>query len=407
MPFGQTSEAHTADYWSEHFEDFIKPAVERAAKDGKTLGYDAVIIRNEPGAIVSNVFRSLQSAEVVLADITDSNPNVLYELGIRHTLGRKTILVIEQGQRIPFYFNGFTVVGYSKQSATNINNFYKTIEKYLIELSKDRPDSVPDNPVEAFFQGERQKVALLSELQERTISEMNEHHLSALYTPHLNSNRNERKVHVISTSQSLIRLIAHTGHAYLAEVGHQFKAVLTERLKKHIKTQIILLNPWTDGGLLIALGEMTDQRTSEMTSNQRIAFEKLEQGQLSGFDPVPIVEESLSFQKLGESLKGYKRDFAVGSLASSFELRFYSLQLTSTVLLTDAGGFFEPYIDVNLPERWLKRMQTFEIEFDSQSYLAEIAQAYFDQLWKLSIPYEEFVVREQDFKKRLRIKYKK
>ena len=54
-----------------------------------------------PGEITDQIFRNLRDADVVIADVTGGNPNVLYELGLRHTTGKLTIQIGEAG-RLPF-----------------------------------------------------------------------------------------------------------------------------------------------------------------------------------------------------------------------------------------------------------------------------------------------------------------
>lgn len=46
--------------------------------------------------IVNDVINAIDHAHIVIADLTDSNPNVFYELGIVHALGRPCIAVIEE-----------------------------------------------------------------------------------------------------------------------------------------------------------------------------------------------------------------------------------------------------------------------------------------------------------------------
>lgn len=53
------------------------------------------------GEIPEQVFRLLRDADVVIADLTDANPNVMYELGLRHSLDKLTLQVGEN-QRLPF-----------------------------------------------------------------------------------------------------------------------------------------------------------------------------------------------------------------------------------------------------------------------------------------------------------------
>lgn len=53
------------------------------------------------GEIPEQIFRHLRDAPVVIADLTGANPNVMYELGLRHTTGKLTIQIGEKG-RLPF-----------------------------------------------------------------------------------------------------------------------------------------------------------------------------------------------------------------------------------------------------------------------------------------------------------------
>jgi hypothetical protein len=54
------------------------------------------------GRIVDEIFKALYDAGLVIADCTDRNPNVFYEIGIAHTLGRPIILITQDENDIPF-----------------------------------------------------------------------------------------------------------------------------------------------------------------------------------------------------------------------------------------------------------------------------------------------------------------
>lgn len=70
-------------------KDLIKPALEQAEITGDTTA--AVF---EAGNIREDMFQRLLLADLVIADISIPNPNVYYELGIRHALrGRQTFLI--------------------------------------------------------------------------------------------------------------------------------------------------------------------------------------------------------------------------------------------------------------------------------------------------------------------------
>jgi nucleoside 2-deoxyribosyltransferase len=56
---------------------------------------------SEAGEITEQVFRRLRDSDLVIADVTGGNPNVMYELGLRHTRDKATIQIGER-DRLPF-----------------------------------------------------------------------------------------------------------------------------------------------------------------------------------------------------------------------------------------------------------------------------------------------------------------
>lgn len=57
-----------------------------------------------PGDIVNQVWQGIRRSEVVVADVTDKNPNVFYEMGLAHALS-KTTIIINQKDRPPVPFD--------------------------------------------------------------------------------------------------------------------------------------------------------------------------------------------------------------------------------------------------------------------------------------------------------------
>jgi hypothetical protein len=56
---------------------------------------------SEPGEIPDQVFERLRDADIVIADVSGANPNVMYELGLRHSLNKITIQIGERAS-LPF-----------------------------------------------------------------------------------------------------------------------------------------------------------------------------------------------------------------------------------------------------------------------------------------------------------------
>jgi len=82
----------------EVLELVIRGACDRLSPPIEAFRADEIDV---PGEIPQQVFEALRDEELVIADLTDANPNVMYELGIRHALGRCTIQIGEHN-RLPF-----------------------------------------------------------------------------------------------------------------------------------------------------------------------------------------------------------------------------------------------------------------------------------------------------------------
>lgn len=57
---------------------------------------------SEQGIITSQVIERVVNAPLVIADLTGHNPNVFYELAIRHAIRKPFVQLIEAGEKIPF-----------------------------------------------------------------------------------------------------------------------------------------------------------------------------------------------------------------------------------------------------------------------------------------------------------------
>jgi hypothetical protein len=68
---------------------------------------------SRPGEITDQTFRLLRDADAVIADVTGGNPNVMYELGLRHTKNKLTIQLGEQG-RLPFDINIIRTIRFNR-----------------------------------------------------------------------------------------------------------------------------------------------------------------------------------------------------------------------------------------------------------------------------------------------------
>nr|WP_319537626.1 hypothetical protein [uncultured Methanospirillum sp.] len=66
----------------------------------------------KPGSITQQIIEMLLNADLVIADLTNHNPNVFYELAIRHATQKPYIQMIKEGQTIPFDVGDLRTIKY-------------------------------------------------------------------------------------------------------------------------------------------------------------------------------------------------------------------------------------------------------------------------------------------------------
>jgi hypothetical protein len=98
--------------FAEPYDTFYREVIQKQAE---ASGFDVIRIDEKagPGVIFQDIQREIEQAEVVIAEITPANPNVFYELGYAHALGKPTILLAQRGAQLPFDIRSFRVVFYN------------------------------------------------------------------------------------------------------------------------------------------------------------------------------------------------------------------------------------------------------------------------------------------------------
>lgn len=70
----------------------------------------------EEEAIIQDIVSLISKARIVIADCTGRNPNVFYEVGIAHALGRDVILIAQSEEDIPFDLRHLRYIKYLNNS---------------------------------------------------------------------------------------------------------------------------------------------------------------------------------------------------------------------------------------------------------------------------------------------------
>ncbi len=96
MPFSQTTKDHTDEYWNNHYTYFLEPLIKELQLD---------VHRSSPlrTDVLRQIIFDLITSDIVVADVTDQNPNVYWELGVRQSFKNGTVTIKQDdGTSLPF-----------------------------------------------------------------------------------------------------------------------------------------------------------------------------------------------------------------------------------------------------------------------------------------------------------------
>ena len=112
-----------------YYEEIIKPAAKAVGLE--TRKADEIY---STGPIIHDIWKQIWSATVVVADVTEKNPNVNYELGICHTLGVPTVIITQSFDDVPFDYRHRRCIRYNTQDVDWQRKLKKSITATLKEV---------------------------------------------------------------------------------------------------------------------------------------------------------------------------------------------------------------------------------------------------------------------------------
>lgn len=145
MPFSSTKSC-TEEQWLEIFENMIKPAVEDSG-----FNYECFRANLAIGNIISDILDNLNKADVVIADMTDKNPNVFYELGVRHALRNATILITQNMEHIPSDLRHCFAIKYEWTTKRGREEFKGRIKDAFSVIEKDPDGANVMSPIREYL----------------------------------------------------------------------------------------------------------------------------------------------------------------------------------------------------------------------------------------------------------------
>lgn len=166
---GPTAEAATAKDWKsicfyitpigsegseerKHADLFTSSLVQPALAE---LGLTLVRADNigEPGMITSQIIEYLKRSRLAIADLSYLNPNVFYEVALRHALRLPVVQLIRKADRLPFDVNQSRTLVFD---TSDIYTLVPKLQTYRSEIASQARKALEDpesvgNPVSVFF----------------------------------------------------------------------------------------------------------------------------------------------------------------------------------------------------------------------------------------------------------------
>ncbi len=111
------------------------------------LGYEVVRADkiSEPGIITHQILQHIVDSPLVIADLTERNPNVFYELALRHAIRKPLIQLIKKGELIPFDVAATRIIQFDLHNLDSVDAAKLEIIAQVKSLEAGKNES--DNPI--------------------------------------------------------------------------------------------------------------------------------------------------------------------------------------------------------------------------------------------------------------------
>ncbi len=130
MPFG--------NWFDKYYQDVYMPSIREA-------GFEPVRADElfSSGSVVEQIWEQIKKARVLLADLTERNANVFYELGLAHAARKPVVFTAPKVDDVPFDLRHLRVIIYDIREPEWAAGLRKSVTDYLKTAMKEPDKSIP------------------------------------------------------------------------------------------------------------------------------------------------------------------------------------------------------------------------------------------------------------------------
>ena len=125
MPFSEP--------FNEYYIDILKPVIEECSLEAFRADE---IYGTQP--IIEDIAESIIDATIIIADVTGKNPNVNYELGLAHAIGKTVIIIAQDIEDIPFDYRHLRTIIYNTTKVKWDIKLQTEIKKTIYSVLKQK-----------------------------------------------------------------------------------------------------------------------------------------------------------------------------------------------------------------------------------------------------------------------------
>jgi hypothetical protein len=130
MPFGT--------WYDRYYQEIYVPAI-------KDAGFEPIRADElfSTGSVVEQIWEQIEKSKVLLAELTDKNPNVFYELGLAHAARKPVVFTSGRLEDVPFDLRHLRVIVYETREPQWADKLKRLITDYLRNAAKEPARSIP------------------------------------------------------------------------------------------------------------------------------------------------------------------------------------------------------------------------------------------------------------------------
>lgn len=125
------------------YERVIRPAIEESGLE--CVRGDEIYTEQ---AIVQDIWKSIRNARVIVAELSGRNPNVMYETGLAHAIGKPIIMLTRDQQDVPFDLRSLRYIYYDPNNPFWGDDLRTELTKFLLNVLESPAIGVHLNGIE-------------------------------------------------------------------------------------------------------------------------------------------------------------------------------------------------------------------------------------------------------------------